>query len=117
MAIALTLTLALILLISANALFVAVEFGFLTVNRDDVRAAGSEGDRIATTLDGSLARTSTNLSGAQLGITVSSLLAGYLTGPSVGELITGALGARYERPCDTGPCGTPACGGGGCAFE
>lgn len=92
MAIALTLTLALILLISANALFVAVEFGFLTVNRDDVRAAGSEGDRIATTLDGSLARTSTNLSGAQLGITVSSLLAGYLTGPSVGELITGALG-------------------------
>lgn len=34
-----------------------------------------------------------------------------------GNVITGSLGAKYERPCDTGPCGTPACGGGGCAFE
>jgi predicted nucleic acid-binding Zn ribbon protein len=34
-----------------------------------------------------------------------------------GNVITGALGARYERPCDTGPCGTPVCGGGGCSFE
>lgn len=92
MAVALLLTLAVILLIAANALFVGVEFGFLTVNREDVRAAGSEGDRIAAALDESLTRTSTNLSGAQLGITVSSLVAGYLTGPSVGELITGALG-------------------------
>ena len=42
MTVALLLTLALVLLIAANALFVGVEFGFLTVNRDDVRAAGSE---------------------------------------------------------------------------
>ena len=34
-----------------------------------------------------------------------------------GNVITGAPGAKYERPCDTGPCGAPACGGGGCAFE
>jgi len=34
-----------------------------------------------------------------------------------GNVITGPLGARQERPCDTGPCGSPACGGGGCAFE
>ncbi|MCT1710589.1 hemolysin family protein [Dietzia cinnamea] len=92
MTVALLLTLALVLLIAANALFVGVEFGFLTVNRDDVRAAGSEGDRVAAALDSSLSRTSTNLSGAQLGITVTSLVAGYLTGPSVGELLTGALG-------------------------
>ena len=31
--------------------------------------------------------------------------------------LLGALGAKYERPCDTGPCGAPACGGGGCAYE
>ena len=92
MALALVLTLAVVLLIAANALFVAVEFGYLTVNRDDVRAAKSEGDRIASALDDSLSRTSTNLSGAQLGITVSSLVVGYLTGPSVGELVTEALG-------------------------
>lgn len=92
MALALLLTLAVVLLIAANALFVAVEFGYLTVNRDDVRAARSEGDGVASALDDALSRTSTNLSGAQLGITVSSLVVGYLTGPSVGELITGALG-------------------------
>ncbi|HHX85963.1 MAG TPA: HlyC/CorC family transporter [Actinomycetales bacterium] len=92
MALALVLTLAVVVLIAANALFVAVEFGFLTVNRADVRAARSEGDRIASALDDSLSRTSTNLSGAQLGITVTSLVVGFLTGPSVGELITDALG-------------------------
>lgn len=61
MTVALLLTLALVLLIAANALFVGVEFGFLTVNRDDVRAAGSEGDRVAAALDSSLSRTTTNL--------------------------------------------------------
>ena len=84
MALALLLTLAVVLLIAANALFVAVEFGYLTVNRDEVRAARSEGDSVATSLDDALSRTATNLSGAQLGITVSSLIVGYLTGPSVG---------------------------------
>ena len=34
-----------------------------------------------------------------------------------GNVLTGSLGSSYERPCDTGPCGTPVCGGGGCSFE
>ena len=34
-----------------------------------------------------------------------------------GGVLTGGLGARYERPCDTGPCGAPVCGGGGCSFD
>jgi hypothetical protein len=29
---------------------------------------------------------------------------------------SGSLGSKQERPCDSGPCGTPVCGGGGCAF-
>ncbi len=29
---------------------------------------------------------------------------------------SGSLGSRQERPCDSGPCGTPVCGSGGCAF-
>jgi hypothetical protein len=29
----------------------------------------------------------------------------------------GSLGSQQQRPCDTGPCGAPACGGGGCAFN
>ena len=28
----------------------------------------------------------------------------------------GALGSTRERPCDTGPCGAPVCGGGGCGL-
>jgi len=28
----------------------------------------------------------------------------------------GALGSQRERPCDSGPCGAPVCGGGGCGF-
>jgi len=82
----------LLLLVAANALFVGVEFGYLTVDRREVRRLGEEGDRRSRTLDEALSKTSTNLSGAQLGITVSSLVVGYLTGPSVGELVTGALG-------------------------
>jgi hypothetical protein len=34
-----------------------------------------------------------------------------------GNVLTGSLGSSHERPCDSGPCGAPACGGGGCSFE
>jgi predicted nucleic acid-binding Zn ribbon protein len=34
-----------------------------------------------------------------------------------GNVLTGSLGSRQERPCDTGPCGAPMCGGGGCMVE
>ncbi len=34
-----------------------------------------------------------------------------------GSVLTGSLGSSYERPCDSGPCGAPVCGGGGCSFE
>ncbi len=42
---------------------------------------------------------------------------------SVTRLITGghvvhagSLGSQRERPCDSGPCGAPACGSGMCAL-
>ena len=34
-----------------------------------------------------------------------------------GGAVIGALGSGQERPCDTGPCGAPACGGGTCAYD
>ncbi|WP_295624511.1 hemolysin family protein [uncultured Corynebacterium sp.] len=86
------LLIVLILLILANALFVAVEFSYLTVNRNDVRRRIDQGDKSAELVDKALTRTSTNLSGAQLGITLSSLIAGFLTGPSVGVLFREGLG-------------------------
>lgn len=81
-----------VILIVANALFVAVEFAFLTVNRHQVRAAEEAGDRRAAALEEGLKRTSSNLSGAQLGITVTSLITGFLIGPSLGLLLTQGLG-------------------------
>lgn len=89
---AVVLLVVLVLLIFANFLFVAVEFSYLTLNRNDVRARIEAGDRRAMILDRALSRTSTNLSGAQLGITVTSLIAGYLTAPSLGVLLREVLG-------------------------
>ncbi|MDO5029015.1 MAG: hemolysin family protein [Corynebacterium sp.] len=82
---------AFILLVIANAIFVAVEFSYLTVNRNDVRKAAKSGSASASLVDKALSKTSTNLSGAQLGITVTSLLAGFLTGPSLGVLLQAAF--------------------------
>ena len=79
-------------LVLGNGLFVAVEFSFLTVDRQAVQRAEQAGDKRARIIERSLKKTSTNLSGAQLGITVTSLMAGYLTGPSIGELLSAGLG-------------------------
>ena len=89
---ALALLVVLLLLILGNALFVAVEFSYLTVNRNDVRRRIESGDKTASLVDKALSKTSTNLSGAQLGITVTSLIAGFLTGPSVGVLFAEGFG-------------------------
>lgn len=89
---AVILLVALIALILANALFVAVEFSYLTVNRNDLQRRIDGGDKTAALVDKALTKTSTNLSGAQLGITVSSLVAGYLTGPSLGVLLREGFG-------------------------
>ena len=85
-------------LVFANAIFVAVEFSYLTVNRNDVKNAANAGSRSAYLVDRALSRTSTNLSGAQLGITVTSLVAGFLTGPSLGVLLEAAFGGTSISP-------------------
>ncbi|MFI7481820.1 hemolysin family protein [Kocuria sp. M1R5S2] len=87
-----------VLLVLGNALFVAVEFSFLTVNRNQVRAAEESGDRRAAAIERALTRTSTNLSGAQLGITLTSLVVGFLAGPSLGVLLTEVLGVTGLSP-------------------
>lgn len=81
-----------VLLIVANALFVAAEFSLVTVDRPSVERLAETGDRRAAGLLAALRRLSTQLSGAQLGITVTSLVVGYLAEPSLGELLRGPLG-------------------------
>ena len=81
-----------VLLIAANALFVAAEFSLVTVDRTAVEAKAATSASAARVLD-ALRGLSTQLSGAQLGITVSSLLVGYLAEPSLATLLAPALEA------------------------
>ncbi len=85
--------LAVILLIAANAFFVAVEFALVAVDRGRIDRKAAEGHRLALVTQGVLSRLSFHLSGAQLGITITSLIAGFLAEPVVAELIRPLLDA------------------------
>ena len=76
-----------VLLIAANGFFVAVEFALVAANRGKLERAADEGSWAARSAVGALRRLSFHLSGAQLGITVSSLVLGALAEPLVADLI------------------------------
>ncbi|MFY1704867.1 MULTISPECIES: hemolysin family protein [Micromonospora] len=81
-----------VLLIAANAIFVAAEFAFVTVDRATVEREAKAGDGRSASLLKGLRTLSTQLSGAQLGITVTSLITGFLAEPSLAALLRGPLG-------------------------
>ncbi|MEU9984764.1 hemolysin family protein [Streptomyces sp. NPDC050856] len=93
MTIPLLLLLAAFLLILANGFFVAAEFGLVTVERADAERAAAEGDRRARTVVASLRELSFQLSGTQLGITLTSLVVGMLAQPALARLLDGPLTA------------------------
>lgn len=76
-----------LLLVAANALFVAAEFSLVTVDRATVAQGAERGDRRSRSVLVALSSLSTQLSSAQLGITATSLLVGYLAEPSLGSLL------------------------------
>ena len=69
----------------------AGEFALVTVDRNRISRLASEGDRTAMRILGGLQNLSFHLSGAQLGITVSSLLLGLVAEPALGSLIEPVL--------------------------
>jgi CBS domain containing-hemolysin-like protein len=73
--------------------FVAAEFAFVTVDRASVERAAEGGDRAAGGVLAALRRLSTQLSGAQLGITITNLLIGFLAEPAVAALLRGPVTA------------------------
>lgn len=81
-----------VVLIAANALFVAAEFAFVTADRSRLEQAAPT-DRRARAAVRALGQLSTQLSGAQLGITVTSLLVGFLAEPALAELLRPGLEA------------------------
>ncbi|MFJ4850273.1 MULTISPECIES: hemolysin family protein [unclassified Streptomyces] len=80
-------------LILANGFFVAAEFGLVTVERPAAERAAAEGDRRALSVVESLRKLSFQLSGTQLGITITSLVVGMLAEPALAHLLSGPLTA------------------------
>lgn len=71
-----------LLLIVGTGLFVASEFSLVTLDRADLEARQSRGERMLSLPIRAIRRTYTHLSSAQLGITLTTLLTGYTLEPA-----------------------------------
>ncbi|WP_030418615.1 hemolysin family protein [Streptomyces sp. NRRL F-5065] len=82
-----------ILLSLACGAFVAAEFSLTTVGRGELERAAERGERGAAGALKAVRQLTFQLSGAQLGITVTNLVVGMLAEPSVAALLRGPLRA------------------------
>lgn len=89
---------AVILLVLLNAFFVAGEFAIVAVDRSLVERRAQEGDGPARRIRGSLRNLSFELSGAQLGITATSLVLGAVAEPAVASRIVPLITAMPFLP-------------------
>ncbi|MFZ3416191.1 hemolysin family protein [Arthrobacter sp. 3Tela_A] len=87
-----------LLLICGTGFFVAVEFSLVALDQPTVRRAVEDGDTRAEPLLRCLTTLSTQLSSCQLGITLTTLLTGYVMEPSVGRLLQGPLASLGLPP-------------------
>jgi CBS domain containing-hemolysin-like protein len=87
------LVLGAVVLTAGTAVFVAAEFSLVALDRPTVQRAIDEGDSRARVVLQSLKQLSTQLSAAQVGITITTLVVGYLAQPSIGALLAGPLAA------------------------
>lgn len=82
-----------LLLTLGTGLFVASEFSLVNLDRSELEARRDRGEtRLGMTI-AALKITSTHLSSAQLGITLTTLLTGYAMEPAIGSLLSGPLAA------------------------
>ena len=87
------LVLASVGLVAACGGFVAAEFALVTVDRASIERTAEAGDAKSAGVLAALRSLSTQLSGAQLGITVTNLAIGFLAEPAIARLIDGPLEA------------------------
>lgn len=80
-----------LILVAACGIFVMAEFAFITVNRSAVERMTAKGDRHAEGIGQALRTLSTQLSGAQVGITVTNLAIGFLAEPTVAKIVSPLL--------------------------
>ncbi|MCW2759309.1 MAG: hypothetical protein JWO46_3055, partial [Nocardioidaceae bacterium] len=72
--------------------FGAAEYSLVTVDRAAVERAANAGDRSAEGVREALRSLSTQLSGAQVGVTVTNLVIGFLAEPAIASLLETPLG-------------------------
>ena len=82
-----------ILLTLGTGVFVAAEFSLVALDRQQLERRRSAGERGLDIVIRGLTRTSTHLSSAQLGITLTTLLAGYLFEPVISGFLDAPLRA------------------------
>jgi CBS domain containing-hemolysin-like protein len=87
-----------LLLVLGTGFFVAVEFSLVALDQATVQRAVDSGDTGAVPLLKCLKSLSTQLSSCQLGITLTTLLTGYVMEPSVGTLLEVPLAALGFAP-------------------
>jgi CBS domain containing-hemolysin-like protein len=80
------------LLLAANAFFVGSEFALISARRDRLEALAEQGKKSAVTVIRAAEQLSLMLAGAQLGITICSILLGRVGEPAVAHLL--------EKPFD-----------------
>ncbi|HEX2893420.1 MAG TPA: hemolysin family protein [Marmoricola sp.] len=73
--------------------FGAAEYSLVAVDRAAVERAASSGDRGAIGVRKALRSLSTQLSGAQVGVTLTNLIIGFLAEPAIARLLEQPLGA------------------------
>ncbi len=87
-----------VVLLLANAFFVAVEFALVASRRTKLESMADEGHAGARRALGSITDLSSQLAGAQLGITIASLLLGFVAEPAVAHGIESLLDGVVSLP-------------------
>ncbi|MER3394359.1 MAG: hemolysin family protein, partial [Microcella pacifica] len=82
-----------VLLTIGTGLFVASEFALVNLDRSELEARQARGEKRLGPTISALKITSTHLSSAQLGITLTTLLTGYTMEPAISSLLAGPLTA------------------------
>nr|BFE68619.1 hypothetical protein GCM10020092_019200 [Actinoplanes digitatis] len=92
-----------ILVTAVTGYFVAQEFGYVAVDRSRLRQQAERGDKASARALKVTERLSFVLSGAQLGITVTALIVGYVAQPYLGEGMADLFGQAGVPTAVTGP--------------
>ena len=82
-----------VVLTAGTFVFVSAEFSLVAVDQAVLDKKADEGDRGAASVLRATRTLSTQLSGAQVGITLTTILLGYTTQSALADLLVGWLGA------------------------